>query len=43
MRKRCNKLSFGGSLRGSIEKEGNMLKDEHISGEKGKICMFGVN
>ena len=28
MLKRCNELSLWGSLRGSIEKECNMLKDE---------------
>ena len=32
MIKRCNKLSLRGILRGSIEKEDNMLKDGHISG-----------
>ena len=25
------------------EKEGNMQKDEHISEEKRKMCMFWVN
>ena len=37
----CNKLCLGGSLRGSIEKEGNIQKDEQISGKKGKCVCFG--
>ena len=41
MIKKCNKLSLGGSLRGSIEKECNMLKDEQISKEKGEYVCFG--
>ena len=32
--KRCNKLSLGGSLRGSIKKEGNMQKDEKLVEKK---------
>ena len=33
-KKRCNKLSLGGSLRGSIEKECNMLKDKQVKKNK---------
>ena len=41
MKKRYNKLSLRGSLRGSIEKECNMLKDEQISGEKENMYVLG--
>ena len=39
--KRCNKLSLGGSLRGSIEKECNMLKDEQQVKKKENVYVFG--
>ena len=40
--KKCNKLSLRGSLKGSIEKEFNMLKDEQQV-KKRKMCMFWIN
>ena len=41
--KRCNKLSLGGSLRGSIKKKGNMKNDEQLVDKKNERCMFWVN